>query len=245
MTTDIQKITSEVTKELANKETLQALVSTTFKKLEVDNVKKAIVEGMIRGFTFQDFLEKNVYAIPFDETQPDKTKVQRYSLVTSVDYARKIGMRSGVVGKSAPEYEEKEGRIISCTVTIKRKVDTDIGEFSAKVYFAEYTTGKNLWTSKPRTMIAKVAEMHALRMACPEELSQMYTAEEMGEKVIEAKVTMKTAPKIEPIDVEIYGKKLEACKTSDELKTIWSAIPFDAKVGLETLKNQIKVKLTK
>ena len=32
-------------------------------------------------------------------------------------------------------------------------------------------------------MIAKVAEMHALRMACPEELSQSYIEEEMDENI--------------------------------------------------------------
>src|SRR3990167_943208 len=118
--TNIQKITQEVTEQLANKETLNALVATTFKGLKPEKVKLAIVEGMIRGFKFNDFLEKNVYAIPYGET---------YSLVTSIDYARKVGMRSGVVGKSEPVYEEtKEGKIVSCSITIKRKVDSYIGD---------------------------------------------------------------------------------------------------------------------
>lgn len=234
MTTDIQKIQSDVTKELANKETMQTLIATTFKGLKAEQIKPAMVEGMLRGFTFQDFLEKNVYAIPYGE---------KYSLVTSIDYARKVGMRSGVVGKSAPEYEEKDGKIISCSVTVKRKVGTDIGDFSAKVYFSEYTTGRNLWTSKPRTMIAKVAEMHALRMACPEELSQMYTVEEMGEAKVVPIETKKSAPKLEPIDIQTYGSKLELCKTLDELKKVWSATPAEAKTQLVELKNIIKAKL--
>ncbi len=229
--TNIQQITVEVTKELSNKETMQALVATTFKGLKQDSIKQAVVEGMMRGFTFQDFLEKNVYAIPYGE---------KYSLVTSVDYARKVGMRSGVVGKTAPIYEEKDGKIISCEVTIKRKVGNDIGDFSAKVYFSEYTTGRNLWTSKPRTMIAKVAEMHALRMACPEELSQMYTVEEMGEKIESKPVSGKSMPKLEPIDMNVYSKKLEASKTMDELKANWSSIPAEAKKELLALKDKIK-----
>jgi hypothetical protein len=229
MTTDIQKIQAEVTKELANKETLQALVATTFKGLQPENVKEAIVAGMIRGFSFKDFLEKNIYAIPYGKG---------YSLVTSIDYARKVGMRSGVVGKSEPVYEDKDGRIVACSVTIKRKVNPkDIGEFTAKVYFAEYTTGQNLWTKKPRTMIAKVAEMHALRMACPEELSQMYTVEEMGEsKIIEV-------GKLEPIDIVSYEKKLKEAKTLEELKTAWSAVPFEAKSKLVAIKDEVKKNL--
>src|SRR5262249_1271140 len=117
--------------------------------------------------------ERNVYAIPFKDG---------YSLVSSIDYARKLGMRAGVVGKSAPSFEMDGKAILSCTVTVKRQVKGVIGEWTATVFFTEYNTGKNLWNSKPRTMIAKVAEMHALRMACPEELSQTYSEEEFDKE---------------------------------------------------------------
>lgn len=236
MSTDIQKINSEVTRELANKETLQTLVFTTFKGLEEANIKQAIVEGMMRGFTFQDFLQKNIYAIPF---QNKTTGKQEYSLVTSIDYARKIGMRSGVVGNSEPTFEEKDGRIVTCTSTVKCKVGNDIGDFTAKVYFQEYTTNKNLWTSKPRTMIAKVAEMHALRKACPEEMSQVYVEEELEQKV-EGK-GMLPAQKLDPIDLEAYSKKMQACKTIEELKTVFSAMPFEAKQKLNSVKEGLQV----
>lgn len=227
--TKIIEIQAEVERETSNKEVMTSLVATTFKGLKPANVKQAIVEGMMRGFEFNDFLQKNVYAIPFGET---------YSLVTSVDYARKIGMRSGVVGKSEPVYEaDDKGKIISCTVTIKRKVNDYVGDYTAKVYFQEYTTGRNLWTSKPRTMIAKVAEMHALRMACPEEMSQVYVEEEM-EKEVKGVTGL-----LDPITVEGYGEKLKTAKTLEELKTLWSAIPFEAKQKLEAVKDEIKAKL--
>lgn len=171
----IEIINTEINRELSSPEVAKALLATTFKGLTPVTMKQAIMEGMIRGFTFKDFLEKNVYAIPFKEG---------YSLITSIDFARKKGMKSNVVGKTAPEYEEGADGIISCTVTVKRLVSGHIGDFTAKVYFSEYyKAGKNgypsLWDTKPRTMIAKVAEMHALRMACPEELSQTYIEEEL------------------------------------------------------------------
>lgn len=222
--TNLIEIQKEVDLQIANKETFAMLVNTTFKGLDPVNIKQAICEGMIRGFTFKDFLEKNIYAIPFGKG---------YSLVTSIDYARKIGMRGSIVGKTAPIFEEKDGRIISCTVTVKRLIGGIVGDFTATVYFAEYTTGKNQWVSKPRTMIAKVAEMHALRMACPEEMSQVYVEEEKEQEVL---------GKLEPIDIAIYGNKLKECKTLADLQREWSALPFEAKQKLGTLKDEIKAK---
>ncbi len=162
-------------------------------------MRQAIMEGMIRGFSLKDFFERNVYAIPYG---------QNYSLVTSVDFCRKRGMKGGVVGVSRPEYTEVDGKIESCTVTVKKKIDNYIGEFSATVYFSEYNTGKNQWLSKPRTMIAKVAEMHALRKACPDELSNSYIEEEFDKsRVIDAEIV-----EPEKVQVEDVKSKLEEAK---------------------------------
>lgn len=198
----IEIINAEISRELANEAVGRALLATTFKGLNATSMRQAIMEGMIRGFTFKDFLEKNVYAIPYGNG---------YSLITSIDYARKKGMRAGIVGKNAPIFEMDGGHIISCSVTVKRRVKQDIGEYTATVYFDEYTTGKNLWTSKPRTMIAKVAEMHALRMACPEELSQTYTEEEMeSEAEKAAPMQSYTVERVIPAeDDEPQGKRVQ------------------------------------
>lgn len=240
MSTDIQKYHDEVTRELANKETLGILLQTTFKGLEEQNVKQAIVEGMIRGFTFKDFLEKNIYAIPFTENKGKPNEKQGYSLITSIDYARKIGMRSGIVGSSEPAYEMNGVKVVACSVTVKRKTAGMVGDFTAKVYFEEYTTGRNLWTSKPRTMIAKVAEMHALRKACPEEMSQVYVEEEM-----EQKTEGKVADKLAPIDLMPLENKLKACKSYEELGQVFSALPYEAKLKLVTLKDELKAAFLK
>lgn len=219
---DLVKIQNEINAELANKEVFTALVSTTFKGLEPKLVKRAIMEGMMRGFKFKDFLEKNIYAIPYKGT---------YSLITSIDYARKIGMRNGVIGKSAPAYEFDENKKpVSCTVTITRKAHGVVGAYTATVYFDEYTTGFNLWKTKPKTMIAKVAEMHALRMACPEELAQSYIEEEMSKEVVQAV----------SVDLDAARGRLEAVKSLSELKSVWSSLPSEAKTALEELKNSLK-----
>ncbi len=229
---DIALFQKETAVELANPEVLKTLVATVFKNVSPALVPQAIVEGRIRGFTFKDFLEKNIYAVPFSGT---------YSLVTSIDWARKIGMRSGVIGENEPVYTESEtdGKVLSCSVTEKRRIGQDIGEFTAKVFFSEYTTGKNLWATKPKTMIAKVAEMHALRKACPEELSQAYVEEEMEKTAKqELKVVMSDEQMIE------HSANLRCATTLEELQKTWANLPPEAKNALLSVKDDMKKKLS-
>lgn len=49
------------------------------------------------------------------------------------------------------------------------------------VAFEEYSTGKSGWKSMPGTMIRKVALVHALREAMPEEFGGMYDSAEMDQ----------------------------------------------------------------
>lgn len=51
--------------------------------------------------------------------------------------------------------------------------------FYDEVALTEYSTGRNLWKSKPATMIRKVALVHALREAFPDSFAGLYSAEEM------------------------------------------------------------------
>ena len=226
MASNVELLTVEMNTQLANAQVRNALLQTTFKGLNENSMRQACLEGLMRGFDFKDFLKKNVYAIPFGQNG--------YSLITSIDYARKVGMRSGVVGVSEPAYvDDESGKCLTCTITVKRKINDYIGDYTATVYFSEYTTGKNQWATKPRTMIAKVAEMHALRKACPEELSQSYAEEEVREpiNVVSEEVDM---------DVSEYEEKLIATIDMEELKAVWSNIPPKAKKLLESLKEELK-----
>lgn len=200
----VEEMQKEIATQTNKQEVMSALLATTFKGLDANVAKQAILAGMIRGFTFKDFLEKNVYAISYGGS---------YNLVTSIDYSRKIGMRSGVIGVSEPKYEFDENKKpVACTITVKRRSGQDIGEYTAKVYFSEYTTGRNQWLTKPLTMIAKVAEMHALRKACPEELAQNYSEEEMEKEIVPAVVN---------IDIAAIKLKIEAITDFKGLKALW------------------------
>ncbi|MGN1358693.1 MAG: phage recombination protein Bet [Bacilli bacterium] len=104
--------------------------------------------------------------------------------------------------ESNPDYAGKQAGII--VINLKKDVEYREGTFYlkgreelvggwAKVFFKsnkgterstvsldEYTTNKNLWATKPATMIRKVAVVQALREAFPSALSQLYIEEEMG-----------------------------------------------------------------
>lgn len=225
----LQVVEKEFQRELkVNQKALNALLATTFKNFSPDLMQKAIFEGMMRGFTFKDFLQKDVYAIPYG---------QSYSLVSSIDFSRKIAMRSGLSGKSEPIFKETEnGKIVSCTITVKRNVAGSIGDYTATVYFDEYDTGKNLWLSKPHTMIAKVAEMHALRSAFPEEMAKQYITEEMQKGSVED---------IDEENLEEYEEKLKEAKSVEEIKSVWASLPQKAKTQFKGLASELKDSLKK
>lgn len=61
---------------------------------------------------------------------------------------------------------------------------------TVEVYEEEYTTGRNLWKDKTRTMIGKVAESQALRRAF--RISGLYSPEEMPEPPTERDITPET-----------------------------------------------------
>lgn len=66
--------------------------------------------------------------------------------------------------------------------------------YYAEVARQEYDTGKSNWARMPGTMIAKVAETHALRMAFPSAFDGMYAPEEMGQAAPQEVVAEVSAP---------------------------------------------------
>jgi len=94
-----------------------------------------------------------------------ETKVEKVN--EAIDVSRKKKDGSFVTVKREWQYK--------ATCIVRRK-DSE-SAFVSEVYEEEYTTGENLWTSKPRTMIGKVAESQCLRKAF--NISGLYSPEEM------------------------------------------------------------------
>lgn len=114
--------------------------------------------------------------------------------ITSIDSYRIIAHRTlAFAGVDLPIFEYgKDGKVTHASITVYKLVQGQRFGFSAKVSFSEYTTRQNQWVSKPETMLAKVAEAHALRKAFPNDLSGIYTQEEMEQAQV---VNKQMAPK--------------------------------------------------
>lgn len=122
-----------------------------------------------------DPLTRQIYAIK---------RSGRMTIQTSIDGFRVIAERSGTyAGQDEPIWiDDEKGLPVKCTVTVYR-FSPNGQRYPAGVgvaYFKEYYPNPmNLQKTMPHTMIAKVAEALALRKAFPQDLSGLYTADEM------------------------------------------------------------------
>lgn len=125
--------------------------------------------------------------------------VTKYTIQTGIDGFRLIGRRAAdargeTISMSQPEWADDEGnwrplwagkwgRPLAARVTIKRNGE----EFTAVAIFDEYKQTKrdgaltSMWAQRPAGQLAKCAEALAWRMAFPQDLSGIYTDDEMGQ----------------------------------------------------------------
>jgi len=156
-----------------------------------------------------DPITRQIYAIK---------RSNRMTIQTSIDGFRVIAERSGTyAGQDEPIWiDDEKGFPVKCTVTVYR-FSPNGQRYQAGVgvaYFKEYYPNPmNLQKTMPHTMIAKVAEALALRKAFPQDLSGLYTSDEMGQANNVAVMDEKH-PKFQ----EAYDKILTAKGTLDVLE---------------------------
>jgi phage recombination protein Bet len=142
----------------------------------------------------------------------------KMTIQTSIDGFRVVAERSGsYAGQDEPIFvEDEKGNIISCKVTVY-KFSANGQRYPAAVgvaYWSEYAQAGPMWTKMKHTMISKCAEALALRKAFPQDLSGLYTTEEMQQA--DAPKTEDVEPIEEITDIEkkllqslVYGSDLE------------------------------------
>jgi phage recombination protein Bet len=189
-----------------------------FKKEQIDLIKQQIApeatNDELKLFLYQaqrtglDPLTRQIYCIHRNvktiEYGKDVWK-KKMSIQTSIDGFRVIAERSGqYAGQDEPIYTEENGKLISCKITVyKFRGDVRYPASVGVAYFSEYVqTDKNdepvaMWKKMPHIMLAKVAEALALRKAFPQDLSGLYTNDEMAD-----------APVLPPACAELPNPKL-------------------------------------
>lgn len=114
--------------------------------------------------------------------------IEKASIQASIDGFRVVAEKSGLyAGQDEPVFTESSagGKPSKCVVTVY-KFNPKSGERYAAAYgvayWSEYVPSPPndfMWNKMPHTMLAKVAEALALRKAFPQDLSGIYSGEEM------------------------------------------------------------------
>lgn len=163
-------------------EQVELIKSQIAPKATDDELKLFLYQAQKSGL---DPLAKQIYCIHRYQDGSEKMTIQ-----TAIDGFRVVADRSSDYGgQDAPEYiHGKEGQLIAAKV----KVYKFRGEqrYLAAEGFALYNeyvqkkkdgTPTSMWNKMPYTMLAKCAEAQALRKAYPQDLSGIYTSDEMAQ----------------------------------------------------------------
>ena len=168
----------------------------------------------------------------------------RWGIQTSIDGFRIIAQRSGqYAGQTAPYWCGDDGVWkdvwLSNTPPTAAKIGVYRSNFAEPTWaiarWESYAVMNNpIWKKMPDVMLAKCAESLALRKAFPNDLSGIYTDEEMSqvdviveEKIKPKKVDLQLASK-EPVDTSgvdwnLLSKAIEELDNKDAVKNMWNA----------------------
>jgi phage recombination protein Bet len=119
------------------------------------------------------------------------------TIQTGIDGYRVVASRNGLAGIDDAKFDVEDGdHPNKATVTVYRLVNGERVPFTASARWKEYVQEKDeyadskktgrkvpaaMWAKMPYLMLAKVAEALALRKAFPNDLSGIYTNEEMDQ----------------------------------------------------------------
>lgn len=176
----------------------------------------------------------DAYAVGYEESGPNGSRVANYNLITSVQSLFKRaecqpcyqGIGSGIIVRQKqvgdgprPEVEYREGDfyddgevLLGGWARVYRS-DRDRPDYEA-VKLSTFNKGTPLWKNNPEGMISKCAEAGALRKAFPNQLSGLYTHEEIED----GKVIDPTEPPQVVTDLDSLAEDLKRKQAAIESK---------------------------
>ena len=169
-------------------------IENKFNQEQLDLIKRTVAKGTTNDEfaifihhcqrTGLDPFARQIHAIKRWDSTENRNVM---SIQTGIDGYRLIAERSGkyAPGKDNIYKYDDDGKLVSATAFIMKKIGKEWFEISATAYYDEYVQFKKdgtpniFWKTKPHIMLGKCAEALALRRAFPADLSGIYTHEEM------------------------------------------------------------------
>lgn len=180
------------------------------KNREATNDELALFIGQAKRSGLDPF-NQQIYAI-FRWSNRDKREVM--TIQTAIDGFRLIAERTGkYLGQigtwwcdSDREWHEvwiEESPPVAAKVVVQKLVQGHVAPIPAVAHWREYASDQGLWGPMPANQLAKCAEALALRKAFPNDLSGLYTAEEMAQASREQTIDVENVvdvPQDPPVD---------------------------------------------
>ena len=152
-----------------------------------------------------DPLARQMYAVK---------RAGRMTLQIGIDGFRVVANRNGLAGIEEAVHDDENAPFPKWSkVTVYRFINGERVPFTATARWSEYAVTNNaMWKKMPYLMLDKCAEALALRKGFPNELSGVYTTDEMmqaGDKGLEPEKTP------EQFDEEMYAYKFKFANGSE------------------------------
>ena len=186
-------------------------------KRDATNDELALFIGQCKR-TGLDPFARQIYAV-FRRSSREGREVM--TIQVGIDGLRLIAERSGhYLGQVGPLWCGQDGvwretwfakeHPMAAKVIVRKVVAGQIAETPAVAHWGEYAVTGNagrMWSDKPALMLAKCAEALALRKAFPNDMSGLYTDDEMQRADAPAPVLDAAPPaaEAEPVDAEVVG----------------------------------------
>lgn len=130
------------------------------------------------------------YLVKYDSAKPAQNVTGKVAFMKRAEeHPMYDGYKAGLIIGRDGEVVEEEGSfslkgdvVLGAWAEVYRKDRAH--PIRERVSMEEYNLGQSTWKSKPKTMIRKVALVHALREAFPLQLADMYVDEEIEDAVV-------------------------------------------------------------